>query len=254
MLDSNKNNSQCGFSEQIVSFLYDEMKSSDKHNFEQHLLNCQFCGEEMVSFSSVRSSMQEWRTMDFEKLSLPVFHISKAEKVASDSTSWLERIAAYFTIQNAGLSAAAMMTIIVLTVVFWFSFNKTNNNHIAAISDNTKNLVANTSTDKAVDNKVEIIDNKQKTLTSAESSALSMKSLRTFEKSVSKAEKASNSSKKSNVSPNFERKSVLVNSPRINPETVAKTVNKKKFPSITVVEEKDTSLRLADIFEEVSLN
>ena len=71
MFDKNGHNPSCGYAGDIVSYLYDEIDPSEKLKFESHLAGCHSCGTELAGFSNVRSSVNTWRTEEFGWLPTP---------------------------------------------------------------------------------------------------------------------------------------------------------------------------------------
>jgi hypothetical protein len=71
MFEKNGHNPSCGFAGDIVSYLYDETSAAEKAKFEMHLAGCTACGDELAAFSSVRTSISDWREADFGWLPTP---------------------------------------------------------------------------------------------------------------------------------------------------------------------------------------
>ncbi len=74
MLD-NGNNSNCRFSDEMVSYIYDEIDSSSRILFETHLSGCTNCTDEFAAISNARLSVFEWQRDDFAHIPTPVFTI-----------------------------------------------------------------------------------------------------------------------------------------------------------------------------------
>ena len=67
----NGNKINCGFSDEIVSYLYDEVGASERTRFETHLANCALCTDEFAAVSNARFSVYEWRREEFADLPTP---------------------------------------------------------------------------------------------------------------------------------------------------------------------------------------
>lgn len=80
MLD-NCNKNGCKFTDEIVSYMYDEIGDSERSKFEQHLLDCTACTDEFAGISNARFSMFEWRKEEFAHLPTPNIVIPYHEKV-----------------------------------------------------------------------------------------------------------------------------------------------------------------------------
>lgn len=130
MLDSRKTNSNCGLAETIVSYVYDEMAGPEKHDFERHLSSCLDCENELAAFSSVSSSVKEWRDAEFAVLETPEISIPyKTQDTAvmaadaSDSNpSWLENMRGL--ISSFGMkTVAGFASLAVVLGLGWFLVN-----------------------------------------------------------------------------------------------------------------------------------
>lgn len=140
MFDSRKQNPSCNFAEEIVSYVYDEMAENDKANFEQHLVNCSPCADEVADFSSISFSIQEWRDTEFANLATPSIEIpyeTKNEAVQTVETtnvskSWIQSLRDAFTISPAFIKTATAFGALAIVVgLGWFlmsSFSNGNNN------------------------------------------------------------------------------------------------------------------------------
>lgn len=89
-MDSNNHNSSCNFSDLLVSYLYGEIGEQEKLRFESHVSGCKACADEIFAFGGVRSSVLSWRETEFAKLPTPVIvlpAVETAEKTANLSTA-----------------------------------------------------------------------------------------------------------------------------------------------------------------------
>lgn len=68
---SNGNKQTCGFSDEIVSYIYDEIGRFDRKKFESHLADCAACTDEFRAISNARISVFEWKREEFTHLSTP---------------------------------------------------------------------------------------------------------------------------------------------------------------------------------------
>jgi hypothetical protein len=108
------NFSECKFSAEIVSYMYDELSSSQRFSFEQHLVDCSECTDEFAAISSARFEVYDWKKLEFDPLETPSFEIPIAEV---SGVSWSDRIRAVFaqrwavpTISFATLAIVAIVT------------------------------------------------------------------------------------------------------------------------------------------------
>jgi hypothetical protein len=75
MMNNNHKNTGCGFTEELISYLYGESSASEKATFETHLQNCSICTDELQAFSGVHFSINDWKEKDFDALETPVIEI-----------------------------------------------------------------------------------------------------------------------------------------------------------------------------------
>jgi Putative zinc-finger len=130
-MSENINNSTCGFAEELVSYLYNELNGADKSRFESHLATCESCADELSGFVLTRNSVQEWRTEEFVPLQNPAIEIPYPQQVRSISRSWFASIRDFFTLSpawmTASTAAAALAICLVLFAVVVSSLRDDNN-------------------------------------------------------------------------------------------------------------------------------
>ncbi len=68
---TNGNKSDCGFADEIVSYIYDETGEPERRKFETHLAGCSTCTDEFAAISNARFSVFEWHKEEFAHLSTP---------------------------------------------------------------------------------------------------------------------------------------------------------------------------------------
>jgi hypothetical protein len=171
MLNNNKyNDSRCDFGEQAIAYLYGEIESSEKADFEAHLESCANCAEELAGFGAVRFSMLEWRNEEFLPLETPVIEIPyekkrefyNSEKDSEVSVSWLEEIRKFFNPAATLTAAAAFALIICCFGIAFFVLKSSNNSKIANLNNEKpeKSILAETKdkTPENTDSKQEISD------------------------------------------------------------------------------------------------
>ena len=87
----------CKFRADIVPYMYAELATSDRSAFESHLLNCVDCTDEFAAISSSRFEVYDWKRLEFDGLATPVIEISYGEDIALHSApSWTEKVRAAF--------------------------------------------------------------------------------------------------------------------------------------------------------------
>lgn len=252
MTHNNNHNFSCNFSEQLISFVYDEIGGAEKSDFESHLQHCTSCASEISNFTSVRSSIQEWHLEDFAHLSTPAIELPLAKNNSAISNNWLEKIRALFSFRPI-LISAAMALMLVVAGFFWFRINPPGAPEIASNNSDAK------ITARPPANEQEIID----TSAVAEINGISEQKVSEPVKKVLQSEKdnaggfaATNKKAEDriiNKNPPRARKYNAAVASRNNDKATQKTPDKTRIPSISSEEYEDKSLRLSDMFKEVSL-
>ncbi len=262
MLNNNHKRASCGFTEQMVSYFYDETTQAEKAVFEAHLTNCTDCTDEFAGFGFVRSSLMEWRDEEFFKLEAPVFEIptirTVSQSVESDSRSWFSDFRKMFSF-NPMTATAVLAALIVCVGLAFIAINSSNNSEVAeADNKNGEKIVASPTVDKINEQPKETIgeDNLDKPLpgkyrksTNTESKDLQPlpireKRLVPSDAVVRVSDNLKNNSEKSGTVPYVKETN------KENKKTTA--VQKQRVPNLTTLDdEEDKSVRLADLFEEI---
>lgn len=143
MMNNNHKNSNCGFSEQLVSYLYGETGGAENAAFETHLQTCAGCAEELEAFSGVHFSINDWKIKEFANLATPSIEIpyEKAEKsveVSSVSGSWLSALRGLFSLSPRGwsLATASFAVLAVCVGIVLFALNSRKGNDVAGSNKN----------------------------------------------------------------------------------------------------------------------
>jgi len=256
MMRNNHNNSSCNYTEQIVSYLYDEFSGAEKDKFNEHLGNCNFCAVELKSFGFVRSSISEWRDEHFSNLETPIIHVPIEDREKSFSVvtksntfvSWIGGLSKIFSF-NPVFAGLAILVVCVGAALFAFNFS----GGTSEISANKINKNPNETLESALledsrkSREIKIADNNSK-LSSSEPEVLSREI---------KSEKP--------VAPNKAVVRVSNNIPKHSAENPvdkvkeskdgikkAQSVQIRQIPNLTNTEvEEDESIRLADLFDEL---
>ncbi len=141
MLDKNKYNSSCSFSEHIISYLYGEIGAPESNDFEIHLKSCSICLEELSGFDTIRSSIGEWRKEEFSVLKMPAFNFlpDQIEEIhlASVSTekNWLITLKDKLFLPSPTWAASAFAALIICIGLAFVIFNYSKYDELAEISD-----------------------------------------------------------------------------------------------------------------------
>lgn len=147
MFDSRNYKPECNYGEEIVSYIYDEMKDAEKSKFENHLVHCSNCADEIASFSSISFSVQEWRDVEFGNLETPKIEIPYQTEIVTlqsneEKISWFDSIKAIFSFSPMFLKTASAFGVLALTMglVWFFLANNSNQNNVAEKENSQPNI------------------------------------------------------------------------------------------------------------------
>lgn len=149
MLD-NCNKNGCEFTDEIVSYMYDEIVESERTKFEEHLVDCTVCTDEFAGISNARFSMFEWRKEEFAHLPTPNIAIPYQEK--AEAAGFFAGLRDLLTLSGWPAAATVAAGLIVSIGLGFAAMNYVGGN---------QDMAANKSTDVAVppvvspDNKVQ---------------------------------------------------------------------------------------------------
>jgi len=257
-MNSNNHNSSCNFSELLVSYLYDEIGEQEKSRFESHASNCRVCADEISAFGGVRSSVIDWREKEFAMLPTPVIELPfepektgfKAKATVA-SRSWLGGWREMFSLSPAWAGAAtACAALAICAGLFYVAFSSQQNG--TSVAEANKNISTSGVPVPTVDDKstTDAGTGSQQTDETPKPEFVGDKKQNppkpTFvaEKTVA-GDKTSVKPLKTNVAP---KPVVKEKTPTNN-----KKASRQSDLEFTTREEEDKSLRLTDLFDEVSM-
>ncbi len=86
---NNGNKTNCGFADEIVSYIYNEMGAPERTKFETHLTHCTACTDEFAAISNARFSVFEWQKEEFAHLATPqiVIPYPAKQRIVEENTS-----------------------------------------------------------------------------------------------------------------------------------------------------------------------
>ncbi len=85
MFDTRNQNSNCEFSEEVVSFIYDEMSDDERTEFSSHLDRCRVCPDEVSRFAAVSGAVSEWKRIEFDVLQTPSITVPSVSKKTQEA-------------------------------------------------------------------------------------------------------------------------------------------------------------------------
>ena len=94
---SDANISGCNFGEDAVLYLYGELPNADRVTFESHLVDCTACTDEFAAMASARYEVYEWKKLEFDPIPTPHFEVPFEQQLTeAPSESWTDRIRSAF--------------------------------------------------------------------------------------------------------------------------------------------------------------
>ncbi len=249
------NNLACKFGEDIVSYLYAELESANKIRFESHLKSCLTCTEELSGIALTRSSITEWRDVEFSTLALPKIEIPY-EKVEmpehiGEKRPWYAAIRDLFSLSPAWMTAATAGAALVICLgLFAALISNSRDNNVVVQQTNGKTSPSPTSEIKnqnTVATTPEVVVSKSPGNSPQPAAKDKVTSAAKSETTSIKFSGNSKPTKPQNLT-------VVKSSQKPEPKNVKVNKNTpKKAPSLVDEEEEDDSLRLSDILEEISM-
>ncbi len=252
MLNNNHKNTDCGFSEGLVSYLYSESNDAEKAVFKKHLDNCSACSDELALFSGVQFSINDWKLKEFSGLETPLIQIpyEKSQKqliVTSVQSSWLSGLRNLFDLSPAwSLATASVVALAVCIGIVLFAMNSRQPNEIAASNKNQSKpvvspTVENTNPRNSV-NSNQMTDKQTKPVVDPKSTQPEVVTSNGTNRNNNQVVRISNNPRPSQK-PGTVRKNNEV-----------KTTNKNTNKNPQIIEDdddEDNTLRLAELFDEI---
>lgn len=249
----------------MVSYLYGEIGTGEKLRFEQHLESCHSCTDELSGFTLVRSAVREWREQEFLPMVTPAVEIPfetdsivpQIPEAVGAPPSWLDQIRAFFKLSPVFMTAATGLAAIVICAGLLYIVYNSPFNRVDVARDEKINGANNT---KGVSSPTGGINKSETTGVSSVSNTNQRKpespSKSTTDEKMETVKDESTPIKvtmpvKPNAGKNPRQLSNTDNTTVKKPPTKSSKQNKR--PSLTDDEDEDHTLRLSDLFEEVSL-
>jgi hypothetical protein len=243
MTNNNHKNTDCGFAEQMVSYLYGETDAGETAAFEAHLQTCANCTDEFEAFSGVHFSINDWKAKEFDPLATPSIEIpyEKRPEKAGLKDSWLSGLRGILSLSPAWSLATASLAVLAVTaglLLLQFPNSKVNQ-PIAKQQTPTPPTEKNAEQKNASSNQNRSPDNAVKPVNEPQSPKPDVvvennpKNIRVGKTNQRQAQKPENK-----------------NTPR-NDDVRRNNKNDKVPPGVIEDDEEDDTLRLAEIFDEI---
>ena len=257
MMNNNHKNSGCGFSEQLVSYLYGETAGAENAAFEKHLSVCSACADELEAFSGVHFSINDWKLKEFANLETPSLEIpyEKAAKTAETTNaagSWLPALRDLFSLSPRGwsLATASFIVLVVCAVIALFALNLRKDKDVAESNQNNSVILPTAEKtppeSNSNSNRVNQPDKEFKPLNQPKSPQSEVAATTTTAPDAKndRVVKTSNNSRAPQKADNM--------NVQRNIEPKRSNKNNQAAPKIVVEDdEEDKTLRLAELFDEI---
>jgi hypothetical protein len=239
MFDSNKYSESCSFSEQIVSFIYDEMSEQEKSAFVNHSSKCVVCSEELSAFGTVHSEIVDWKRQEFLPLQTPEVRIPYVTVAQEAKKPLFAGFFEFFSFSQVWVkTTTAFAMLVIFSGIAFFVFN----------SETTDGTMAKQAVPISSPKPLPTADVKVPETTILEPEVVvNPKSPNAPVKPVQ-----ANARIKSNNKP-------VSSTPKVEKATVRTTNSKpkvKRQQNVNLIEsdeDEDDSLRLSDLFDEISM-
>jgi hypothetical protein len=250
MFDETNYNSPCSFAEEIVEYIYDEMNGEAKAKFETHLAKCNSCADELTGFGVVRSQVSDWKLKEFSSLANPMIELPIVQPVANTRVlrRWFEDLRNLVMLSPAFGSSAAFAVLAICLGIGYFavSSNKQIDNDLVAskapvVNQTPPVKISPMPNVEPLKTQVENADNKPKSVPS---------------KPIVEVVKATSSTPKKVIIQALQTESKPVIVPKNKPKRGAKPAAAPKQSEVNLIpndDDDDDSLRLSDLFDEVSM-
>lgn len=273
-MSDSTNNKNCAFSEQAISYLYNEIEPDEKTAFETHLENCSICAADLTSFGLTRSAVSAWREIEFQTLATPDIEFSavrpaqmyKPNVSAVEAKSLFARMQEFF--KPATVWANGFAIFLIVFGLLFFNRNSADVNGTAQIDSGGKQEIytAANETNKAENGKNKNDSTNSALKTAGDSPLAASSTFGTREKKevlpVNKKTASAGDVKYlagTNKNAEVGQAAVKPKSQRISVAAISavaqKSVNNKqrvpKLNEIEIEEEDESSLRLAELLDEV---
>ena len=141
MMD-NRNPSECKFNHDIVAYMYGELPAPESSVFESHLLDCTDCTDEFAAISNARFEVYDWKKLEFDPLPTPRFGIP----YETEGVGFAEKVKAVFARGWAvpGLAFAGLAVLAVSAAIVLFSGDSGTASFVAEVGNENAPMVDRT--------------------------------------------------------------------------------------------------------------
>lgn len=242
MSENSHKNLDCGYAEQLISYLYEEIELRERERFETHLRSCQNCPTEIASFQELRFAFGEWRQTN--KIPAIAAENGGHLSVKQSRETWSDWLRNFAFSPIRSLAAAAIL-ISLFAGLYFLTTYRTESPEISQ----SKSSAAEEKRSTEINNPPKVSDSLKPAIALSNSTAA-------IETRPSKNLSSTSRVVIKTAAPILKQRAKVRTDVRQNSSQFANTVRpayRKNVPRVLSAEEEDRSLRLADIFDEVSM-
>jgi hypothetical protein len=246
-------NSPCSFADEVVEYIYDEMSGETKAKFETHVANCNSCADELTGFGIVRSQVSDWKLMEFSPMTTPIVQLPIVQTVENTQVKrrWFESLRDLVMLSPAWMTQTAAFA--GLMICFGLAFYAFNFQKPIAVDDVMPvDVIAKATPNALPTPPVKVSPTpKDETVESTSKNATNQPTKPTV--AVVKTMSPTTAKKVVVQTVQTDVKPIVTKN---KPNRPAKTNNQTKQSDVNLLsneEDEDDSLRLSDLFDEVSM-
>jgi short subunit dehydrogenase-like uncharacterized protein len=105
-MNTGGNYESCARQEDVVSFLYGELKDVEAQSFRSHLNSCAGCRTELNSFTGIHESVMQWRNESIGSLALTAPQVAAAFDRQAKGRSAVNAVREFFNLSPVWMKAA----------------------------------------------------------------------------------------------------------------------------------------------------
>jgi len=123
MFDSRNQKRLCGLAENTSAYVYKELSADELEDFENHLVTCSTCPEEISQFALIVGEIDRWKTTQFDAIQTPEIVYQPDQRsvvtvLTDEQTGLFDRIRAFFGSSSLLWQTGAACAAVILTLTF----------------------------------------------------------------------------------------------------------------------------------------
>jgi hypothetical protein len=132
----NVKETNCGFDNELLSYIYEDSSVESREQFEEHLAECTTCTDEFAAVSLARYSVYEWHKEEFVPLATPQIVIPYSTREVTPNV-W-DGLRSAFSFNWATPAFAAAGILLAIGITFYFVELSPTSSEVAANKVDTR--------------------------------------------------------------------------------------------------------------------